>query len=499
VAAAVGLPLAYMVMRALAATEGNLLDSLLSAQHLMLLINTLKLLAGVLVLTTLLALPTAWLTTRTNLRAGRLWTILLVLPLAIPGYVMAFTLRGLGGYDGMLSGLFGQTLARPRGYFGALLALSLYNFPYLFLNLRAAMLDMDPSLEEAGLSLGDSRGKVFRRVILPQLRPALLAGTLLISLHVVADFGVVSLMGYKTFSYALYSAYDATNIAGASRLGLMLLALAGVFLIAEMYFLRGLRLERAGTGAGRSRSKIKLGRWALPSYGLLGAVFVAGVLLPVITMLFWMSRGSITDQIGEVVDSIGSSLQYSIVPAFCATALAIPIALLRARYPSKPAFILERLPFVGYAVPALAFALSLIVVSKTYGWLYQSFWLLVYALSLHFLAEAVGPVRSSLYLARPGLEDASRSLGRGRWTTFVRITLPVMRNGLIVSMALVFLSCMKELPLTMLLAPLDTFTLAKQVWSYSEDLQFDRAAPHGLAIMLCSCLFIGLLLRRREQ
>ncbi len=129
---------------------------------------------------------------------------------------------------------------------------------------------------------------------------------------------------------------------------------------------------------------------------------------------------------------------------------------------------------------------------------YQTLALLVTAYALHFMAEAVGPVRSALYQAPPHLEEAARSLGRSPLGAFVSVTFPLVRRGLLVSMAFVFLSAMKELPLTFLLAPIGFETLALNTWSYAEEAMFGQAAPYALTIMFVSALFVGVLLLREQ-
>ena len=204
-----------------------------------------------LALTTALGLPLAWLVTRTDLRGRRAFTLLGVLPLAVPGYVMAYALLATAGPNGTLAALTGLVVPRPSGFVGAWLALSLYTFPYLFLNLRSALLGLDPALEESARSLGVGRGAVVRRIVLPQLRPAFLSGGLLIALHVLGDFGVVSLMRFETFSYAIYLQYSASyDRVYAAWLALMLLALTGTLLLGEARLLRGQRFHRAGHRPG---------------------------------------------------------------------------------------------------------------------------------------------------------------------------------------------------------------------------------------------------------
>jgi iron(III) transport system permease protein len=512
-AAAVVLPLTYLVVRALGGAGE--LEPLLTRLNARRLANTLGLSAAVLAVVSLLAIPMAWLSVRTELFARRSLSVLAVLPLAVPGYVMAYALLSLGGDDGVLVRWLGAeswwlapfrrpesgTLPRVSGFGGALLALSAVNLPYMYLTVRAAMRDLDPALEEAARSLGQRPSRVWFGVVAPQLLPAFLAGALLVVLHVIADFGVVSLMRFDTFSAVLYAKYNAFDAANASRVALLLLMVAGLFIAAEMLLLSRLRLDRAGSGGQRRRVRRKLG-WAQgPALVLFALVIGLTVLVPLLTVGFWMGRLGEVPIWGRVFAALGDSMRASLPAAVLATAVATPIALMRARYPSPLSFIAERLPFLGYATPALAFALSLIMLFSAdwmpdllFGWFYQSLPLLVLAYLLHFLAEAVGPVRSSVYLASPRLEEASRALGRGPGATFWRVTVPVLRNGLLVSLALVFLSCMKELPLTMLLSPIGFESLAMNVWDHSENAEFARAAPFALAILLVSALFTAVLL-----
>lgn len=512
-AAAVLVPLSYLAIRAVGGPDQ--LEPLLTPVNARRLGNTLGLAAAVLVVTTLLAVPMAWLSVRTRLLGRRLLSVLAVLPLAVPGYVMAYALLSLGGDDGVLVRWLGAesawlapwrradtgTLPRVSGFGGALLALSAVNLPYLYLTVRAAMRDLDPALEEAARSLGQRPLTVWFGVVAPQLLPAFLAGALLVVLHVIADFGVVSLMRFDTFSAVLYAKYHAFDAANASRVALLLLLVAGVFIAAEMLLLSRLRLDRAGSGGLRRRARRPLGWGQVPALALFAVVIGLTVAVPLLTVSFWMARLGEVPIWGRVFAALADSVRASLPAAVLATAVATPIALLRARYPSPLSFVAERLPFLGYAAPALAFALSLIMLvsadwmpDRLFGWFYQSLPLLVLAYLLHFLAEAVGPVRASVYLASPRLEEASRALGRGAGATLWRVTVPVLRNGLLVSLALVFLSCLKELPLTMLLAPIGFESLAMHVWGYSENAEFARAAPFALAILAVSALFVAVLL-----
>ncbi|NNF59150.1 MAG: iron ABC transporter permease [Rhodothermaceae bacterium] len=494
VTAGVLVPLGYLVLRAFEADAATLAALVFRARNAMLLGHTVGLAVGVLAVATVLAVPLAWLVTRTDLRGKRLATLLGVLPLAIPGYVMAYALLGATSRGGLLVGL---GLPRPSGYTGALLALGLYTFPYLFLNLRSALLGLDPSLEEAARSLGTSPRQVARRVVLPQLRPAFFAGSLLVVLHVLGDFGVVSLMRFETFSYAIYLQYStAFDRIYAAWLALMLLSLTGGLLVLEARLLRGRQFARTGSGAARRADPTPLGRWTIPAYAFIVLVGLASVGVPVATVLHWLGRGAESVAWGALGSALWDSTRAAVPAALVAAALALPVAYLGVRRPSPAARVFERIAYLGYATPPLAFALALIVFSlRAMPGLYQSLALLIGAYALHFLAEAIGPVRSALYQAPPRVQEAARILGRSPLRAFFDATFPLLRRGLGVSAAFVFLSALKELPITFLLSPLGFRSLAMGVWSAAGESLFAVAAPYALVLILTSMLLVGLLLR----
>ena len=488
------LPLIYLLVRAFEAETEELFQIVFRTRTVHLLGNTLLLVIGVVGTGILLAAPLAWVTARTDLKGKRIFTLLGVLPLAIPGYVTAYALLGLSGPHGTFALLFGPSFPNLRGYWGALIALSFYTSPYLFLNLRTALVGLDPAIEESAYSLGSRSHEVFFRAILPQLRPALYAGGLLVALHVLGDFGVVSLMRYETFSYALYTQYSAAfDRTYAAWLALMLLVLTGSLLYMEGRLLRGSKFHRAGSGASHQASPISLGVWRIPTYMYLGALTLASIVAPTVTIGFWTLKGVDSYHMQDFFRALSGSFLVSTPAAFLTAALAVPLAYLGVRYSSSICRILERGAYLGYATPPLAFALALIFFFRGMA-IYQTLWILIYAYTIHFLAEAIGPVRSALYQASPRLEEAARSLGYPPLKAFFKSTFPLLRSGVIVSIAFVFLAAMKELPLTFLLSPAGYETLAVNVWSYTTEAMFAEGARYALAIVVCSALFVGLLL-----
>ena len=496
-------PLFYLTRRAFQAETSTLFDVVFTSNTALLLANTMGLGVGVLICSTIISLPLAWLTTRIDFPFRRLVTIFCVLPLAIPGYVMAYVLLSSTGTYGTLARWFGLVLPRGSGYGGALIALTLSTYPYLFLNLRTALMGMDLSLEESAQSLGAGRWEVFWRVTVPQLRPAFLAGGLLVSLHVLSDFGVVSLMRFKTFSYALYIQYTASyDRIYAAWLALILILISIGILLLEASLLKDMFFHSNDTV--RKNQPVARTRKNTPRlilFGFAAMVIFSSVLLPVYTICYWMGEPSFQSLWqGFFTNSLWNSFSVSAGSSILAALLALPVAYLGVRKQTYSSQFIERVAYLGYATPRLALALAWIVFTlAVLPWLYQSFALLLIVYSLNFMAEAIGPIRSTLYQIPPTVEEAARSLGSGSLRLFRKIIFPLLKRGWGVAMALVFLSVMKDLPIALLLSPPGFQTLATRTWGFAEEAMFSSAAPYALSIVIVSSCFIGFLLREYED
>ena len=222
--------------------------------------------------------------------------------------------------------------------------------------------------------------------------------------------------------------------------------------------------------------------------------------LPVAVLAFWMSLAPIGPVLPALIQSFGQSLSVAVPAAVLAAAMALPVAVLAVRYPSPLSTLINRLAFVGYAVPALAFALAFVFFAiQGPRWLYQSHVLLVTVYALAFLALALGPIRSALYQVRPSMEDAARALGHGPVSTFWRVTLPNIRPGVVAGSVLVFVIAMKELPIAFLLAPTGFRPLAITMFSRTSEGMLMEAAPYAAAIMAFSALFVGVVLRHDRK
>lgn len=495
VGAGIFLPIVYLVLRAVEADPGALQGVVLHPRNALLLRNTLLLVLGVLAGTLLLAFPLAWLEVRSDAGPPPLLTVLGTLPLAIPDYVGTYALLAATGPGGTLDVFFGIVLPRPTGYWGAVAALSVFLYPYLFLNLRAALRGLDPSLEESARTLGYGPWTTFVRSALPQLRPALLSGGLLVATHVLGDFATTGLLRYETLSLVLYLQYSAAfDRTYAAWLALFLVALVGALVWAEARSVRGLHLARTGAGAPRPPARSSLGGWRWLAYAYVAGLGLASIGLPLLVLAHWTTRGQVAW--AEVGRSLLGTVRLGGLAALVSVALALPIAYWSVRYPSPAAALAERVAYFGYAVPPLSFALAAVFFTlRSVPILYQTLPLLVGAVALHSLSEAIGPIRARLYQAPPRLEEAARSLGYGPVAAFWHATVPALRSGILAGFLLVFLSAAKDLALTSLLSPPGYTTLALRTWGYASEAMFGPAAWHALAqVGLCG-VAAGLLIR----
>ncbi|NMG40785.1 ABC transporter permease subunit [Chelativorans sp. ZYF759] len=490
------LPMIYLAVRAFEADAATLFQVVFRARNLVLLSNTLQLVFCVLAIGTAIALPLAWIVVRSDIRYPRLVSILGVLPLAVPGYVMAYALIGLSGYYGFANQFFGIRLPRPEGLFGAALALTLYTFPYLFLNIRSALLDLDPGLEECARSLGRTRWNAFRTIVLPHLLPSLLAGWLVVGLYVLGDFGAVALMRYEVFSYAIFTQYSgAFDRIYAAWLSLMLMGVTVVFVLMEAQ-LRGKRYARVGKGAARVAVPVPLGRYRPLVWAFIAIVVAISLGLPALVLTYWMSVGGFAIDFSEVWQAFLRTALAAIPAALISTLLALPIVYLTVRFPSPFSSLVERLTYMGYAVPPLAFALSMVFFAlSVVPYLYQSLTLLIFAYCMTFLALALGPIRSRMLQIGPRLEEVSRSLGHGPLDSYMATTFPLLRKSMVAATLLVFIMIVKELPITFLLAPTGYTTLSMAVFSRTSEGMMAEAAPYAAMIVVFSSFFVGLILR----
>lgn len=496
------LPVLYLLVEAIAGGG----EAVLPAGRLLELgVNTIVLVAGVVVSATGIGLATAWLTTRTDLAGARVWSTLVGLPLVIPSFVGALVLLGATGRQGIVSGLLERVglsaLPIPRGYLGALFALTMFTFPYVHLMAIPALRRLDPGLEEVARGLGASPGRVFRTVTLPQVAPALRAAMLMAALYTLADFGAVSLLGYDTFTRAIFLQYAGRlDRTPATMLAALLVGIALVLIWWERRS-RG-RQALPGGRTIRPHHRVALTgprRWLAVSF--LGSVVVASLVLPIVVLVGWWLRGVSAGQAPvAVLAETWRSLAVSGTTAIIAAVAALPLAILTVRYRSRVGAWCESVAWSLYALPHLTVGLAVLLVGLTVvTGLYQTLPLLLFAYLIMFLPQALGPTQAALARVSPSLEEASRSLGKTALVTARRITVPLVGRGMLAGAGLVFLTTMKELPATLLLRPTEFETLAVRIWSTTSEGFYTRAAVAALVLLAVSAVPLYVLVSRNAH
>ncbi|MBI2907225.1 MAG: iron ABC transporter permease [Chloroflexi bacterium] len=496
------LPIAYLLVRAVGAGS-EAWGVLLRPRTLEIFLRTAGLALAVTGGAAAISIPLAWLTVRTDLPHRNVWSVLAVLPLVVPTYVGGFTLVAALGPKGLLQQLLGQAFGVERlpeiyGFGGAALALILFTYPYFLLSLRAGLQGLDPALEEASRSLGQSAWSTFRRVTLPQLRPFFAAGGLLVALYTLSDFGAVSLLQFDSFTRAIYLQYQGSfDRTLAALLALLLVALTAVILLLEARSRGRAAYHRSTAGSVRPCPRVKLGRWKWPALALCSLIVLSALVLPVLVLIYWLIRGLAHGAPAGILWGAALNSTYvSGLAAVAAVAAALPLAVLSVRYPGKVSAFLERATYAGFALPGIVVALSLVFFAASYATpLYQTIPLLVLAYVVRFLPQALGSARSSLLRVSPSLEEAARSLGRTPRQALLEITIPLVRPGILAGAALVFLTTMKELPATLLLSPIGFKTLATAIWGAAAEGFFGEAAAPALFLLLVSGVSVALLLR----
>lgn len=505
----------YLLFRAAGAGQATL-ETLASARTWATLGNTLLLAGAVVVSSAIIALPLAWLVSSTDLPGKRAWSVLIALPLVIPSYVAAYLYASLlsprGVVQGLLEPLFGiERLPPIYGFGGAWLVLTLITYPFTYLTVRAAFQRLDPSLIEAARSLGHTPRQAFWRITVPALRPSLVAGSLLVALYCLRDFGAVNLLQFGTFTRVIYNRYQAYRLDEAAAMALLLVALTAILLYLDFRSRGRSRYARLSAGCARVRPPTHLGWWKLPALAFVALIVFLALVVPAGGLGYWFWRGLNQDwlvrDLGPAQSNVASlvtlirpawnSFVVSLIAAGLTIALALPVTVLAVRKPGRLSHALERLTYTGAALPGIVIALAYVFIGVNYARsLYQTLPMLLIAYVVLFLPQAVGSERASLLQVSPKLEEAGRSLGKRPAHVFRRITLPLVRPGLLAAGAMVFLTAMKELPTTLILSPIGFDTLAVQIWSNISEAFFARAAAPTLLLILLSSVPLALFTLR---
>lgn len=470
--------------------------------------NTLSLAVLVAVFSFILGVSSAWLIARRNFVGRKVATWLMILPLAIPTYVFAHIYTILFEDDGWIGkawlAIFGDSVAIPDLYSvgGVTFILSIAGFSYVFLLVRSALEHSNPSLEEAARIQGRSPLAVFWWVNLPLLRPAIAAGLSLVVLHVLSDFGAVSMLRYQTFTLSIYLQMNGRfDYQGAAGLSMVLVMLSFSFLIFERwsrsrqrYYATGTQLRRITLRNASMFEQCLIWCW-------LGLITLFAFALPLLWMLDWSFQAWQQDLLDSTFwGYVSNSLIVAAAAATLAIVAAFPVAFFHTRKQSTLSISYIQLSSIGFVLPGPVIALGVLsFILAVFSPLYGGLAALLMALVVRFLPLAVQSQEAALQHLTPSIEQAGRILGAGPLENLRRVVLPMISNGMIVAWVLVFIDAMKELPATLILRPTGFDTLPVRIWIEASEESLELAAPAALMLVLGTLPALWIMMRNEKQ
>lgn len=485
--------------------------------------NTLALLAGVGVVVVLIGTACAWLVTAYEFPGRRMLTWALLLPLAVPTYIMAFAyldlLHPIGPIQTAIRTVLGYDSPRQfrlgdlRSIWGAIFLLGMVLYPYVYLSTRAMFMTQAANLMEAARTLGASPVGAFARVALPLARPAIAVGLSLALLEALNDIGASEFLGVQTLTVSVYTTWvTRSDLAGAAQIALSMLVIVVGLILFERHQRKQQRYATTQRMRPMARTRLTGVRAGVAmTLGWLPVIF--GFVAPALYLLAETVKR--IRLVGMVSDALIASLMNTLIVATAATVVTVAAGLVLAwagrhvREGARASLgrMLGRIASLGYALPGTVLAIGLlgplVFIDRSLGAvlgtsglvLTGSMMALVIAYTIRFLAISVGSTEAGLARIPPSIEQASRLLGETPATTLVRVHLPLLRPAIAAGALLVFVDAMKELPATLLLRPMNFETLA--TWLYAEAARgtYEEGAVAALAIVLAGLLPVILLAR----
>lgn len=476
--------------------------------------NTAILLLMVITISGSIGTALAWVTSMYRFPGQRFFSWALMLPLAIPAYVLAFVTIGIVDFSGPLqTGLrdFGITTAIPsvRNIWGAGLVLSLAFYPYVYLLARQAFLSQGRRAIEAGQMLGLSRSRVFFRLALPQALPWVIGGLLLASMETLADFGAVSVFNVDTFTTAIYKAwFGFFSLTTAAQLAALLIGVIFVVVLFEQYW----QARRGNTVTQGSSRRFDASAPAKIAMTLLcTVVFLIAFLIPFLQLVYWTAMNFRQDFDERYIDFVTNSLIIASMTTLFIAFLAIIIAWVKRQYPDKTTNLMTTLANLGYVVPGTVLAVGVFIPIAwvdnqliafgvtSHQVLSGSVVVMLLALSTRFMTVSFQPVDRQLQRLTVNQEAAAKLLSDSPLQRWRQVVLPVLSPGVLTALLMGFVEVMKEMPITLMTRRQGWDTLAVRVFEMTSEGMWGRAALPSLLIVLVGLLPVWILLRQSDK
>ena len=476
--------------------------------------NTVILLLMVTLISGVIGTALAWVTSMYRFPGQRFFAWALMLPLAMPAYVLAFVTVGIVDFSGPLQTAlreFGFTTAIPsvRNVWGAGLVLSLAFYPYVYLLARQAFLSQGRRAIEAGQMLGLSRSKVFFRLALPQALPWVIGGLLLASMETLADFGAVSVFNVDTFTTAIYKAwFGFFSLTTAAQLAALLIGVVFIVVLFEQYW----QAKRGNTitqGSSKRFEASKPAKWGMALLCIL--VFLIAFLIPFLQLLYWTALNFQQDFDARYIDFVTNSLMIASMTTIFIAFLAIIIAWVKRQYPDKSTKLMTTLANLGYVVPGTVLAVGIFIPIAwldnqliAFGitsaqFLSGSVIVMLLALSTRFMTVSFQPVDRQLQRLTVNQEAAAKLLSDSPYQRWRQVMLPVLSPGVLTGLLMGFVEVMKEMPITLMTRRQGWDTLAVRVFEMTSEGMWGRAALPSLLIVLVGLIPVWILLRQSDK
>ena len=517
VALCVALPLC-VVLSFLATTSSDVWQHLVDTLLLRYISNTLLLSFYVTIGVVCIGVPTAWVIAFYRFPGRQTLSWLLLLPMAYPAYILAYTYTGVLEYAGpvltwMRASDMPDWVMSPflniRSLLGAALMLSLVLYPYVYLLARAAFLQQSANLMEAGYTLGQSRLSVFRRIVIPMARPAIAAGALLAIMETVADFGTVQFFGVQTFTTGIIRTYYGFgDTPGAAQLSSVLLGFVAILVILERHSRNRIRYYSDQMRRLDQAAQHLTGFSAFAAQVLCALPILFGFLIPTTLLVNWTIFDA---QLQSLWQLAWNSFALAGGSSFLIVGIALLIAYANRLFPTRSLSYMTTFIGLGYALPGVVVAIGILIpfgifdawiseqltswAVKPQLWLSGTLFAVIFAYLVRFLAVANGNVFSGLSRIRPSIDQSGRLLGLSQTGVLTRIHIPLMQGSVLTAILVCFVDILKELPATLILRPFDFNTLAVRAYELAGQERLIDASPASLCIVLVGLVPVILLNR----
>ncbi|WP_201548443.1 ABC transporter permease [Psychrobacter fjordensis] len=476
--------------------------------------NTAILLLMVVAISGTVGTALAWVTSMYRFPGQRFFSWALMLPLAIPAYVLAFVTLGIVDFSGPLqTGLrdmgIGTAIPSVRNVWGAGLVLSLAFYPYVYLLARQAFLSQGRRAIEAGQMLGLSRSRVFFRLALPQALPWIIGGLLLASMETLADFGAVSVFNVDTFTTAIYKAwFGFFSLTTAAQLAALLIGMIFIVVLFEQYW-QAKRGQSITQGSSQRFEVSKSAKWAMTL--LCTLVFSVAFFIPFLQLIYWTALNFRQDFDARYIGFVTNSLMIASMTTIFIGFLAIVIAWIKRQYPDRSTKLMTTLANLGYVVPGTVLAVGIFI---PIAWLDNqmiafgitsqqvlsgSVIVMLLALSTRFMTVSFQPVDRQLQRLTVNQEAAAKLLSDSAYQRWRHVMLPVLSPGVLTALLMGFVEVMKEMPITLMTRRQGWDTLAVRVFEMTSEGMWGRAALPSLLIVLVGLLPVWILLRQSDK